>query len=381
MSKVLWLNWSGGGNLPPSLGIARELTERRHEVSFAGRPEMVPRVQRAGFRAIELTRAYEQAERYPQKWLPKAASFLTSPATSEEIRTVMALEEPDLVIIDAMFPAALTEAAHFDCPTVAMCHTAVLRIIEFWRKQLESIVGLRTEAGFPPLSADLDTLWMSRDLLLVSTLKALDDAPNSLAHADKVRHVGPILERERHGARVELPWRDDDPVPLVLVSFSTMPEQGSPAKFQNAIDALAALPVHGVVTVGDSVDPATLKSAPNVVVFATADHDALMHRAALVVTHGGHGTFMRALTHGLPMVLIPGMAHDQAPNAAAAQQWGVGRSLPADASAETMRKAVQEVLSNATYREKARAISVQLGSVDGAKNAAAEIESLLIKHL
>ncbi len=77
MARILWLNWSGGGNLPPSLGIARVLTERGHSVAFAGRPEMVPRVQRAGFRAIELTRAYEQVNRYPNKWLPKAASFLT----------------------------------------------------------------------------------------------------------------------------------------------------------------------------------------------------------------------------------------------------------------------------------------------------------------
>ena len=45
MAKILWLNWSGGGNLPPSLGIARVLTGRDHKVVFAGRPEMVPRVE------------------------------------------------------------------------------------------------------------------------------------------------------------------------------------------------------------------------------------------------------------------------------------------------------------------------------------------------
>ena len=50
MAKALWLNWSGGGNLPPSLGVARELISRGHEIAFAGRPEMVPRVKSAGFR-------------------------------------------------------------------------------------------------------------------------------------------------------------------------------------------------------------------------------------------------------------------------------------------------------------------------------------------
>ena len=48
MSRVLWACWDGGGNLPPSLGIARELEERGHEVSFLGRPDMVGRVEAAG---------------------------------------------------------------------------------------------------------------------------------------------------------------------------------------------------------------------------------------------------------------------------------------------------------------------------------------------
>ena len=80
MANILWLNWSGGGNLPPSLGIARVLTERGHAVAFAGRPEMVPRVEEAGFRAIELTQAYTQVDLYPQgTFLTRMSCYLTSP--------------------------------------------------------------------------------------------------------------------------------------------------------------------------------------------------------------------------------------------------------------------------------------------------------------
>jgi UDP:flavonoid glycosyltransferase YjiC (YdhE family) len=381
MAQVLWLNWSGGGNLPPSLGVARALTERGHRVTFAGRPEMVPRVERAGFRAIEVTRAYEQVDRFPAKWLKHAASYLSSPAVAEELRAIVTSEQPDIVVIDAMFPAALSEAGHFGCPTVVMVHTAALRMLPVWRDQLNLIVGLRTEAGFPPLPTDLDTLWMQHDLVIVSTLESLDEGPVELSHPEKLRHVGPILEMERHGARAPLPWSDDDPTPLVLVSFSTAPEQGSSAKFQDAIDALAGLPVRGVITVGDSVDPATLRPADNVVTFATADHDDLMRRAALVVTHGGHGTLMRALRQGLPMVIVPGMAHDHTPNAMAAQRWGVGRSLPRDANADAMREAIRDVLADPTYRDRALAISRELANVDGAINAATEIENLLGPHI
>jgi UDP:flavonoid glycosyltransferase YjiC (YdhE family) len=377
MPSILWLNWSGGGNLPPSLGIARALAERGHTVSFAGRPEMVPRVERAGFRAIELRRAYEQTDRYPQRWIPKAASLLSSPATAEEIRALLPAERPDVVMIDAMFPAALCEAAEYGAPSVVVSHTAVHRMLEPWRRQMALILGMRRDAGFPPLPDDLDSLWMVHDRLLVTTLAALDDAPVALAHPDRIRHVGPVLEQERHGARVALPWPAEDARPLVLVSFSTAPEQGSPAKFQNAVDAVAALPVRAVVTVGDSIDPAAVTAAENVLVVATADHDALMREAALVVTHGGHGTFMRALRNGLPLVLVPGMAHDQAPNAAAAEAWGVGRALPVDADAQTMRAAIRDVLADPAYVGNARAIAAQLAGVDGASNAADEIEHLL----
>jgi MGT family glycosyltransferase len=377
MANMLWLNWSGGGNLPPSLGIARVLTERGHSVLFAGRPEMVERVERAGFRAIELTRAYEQAAAYPNKWIPRAASFLTSPAVAEQVRALLPSENPDLVIIDRMFPVALLEAARFGRPTVAVCHTCVWRGLEACRNIFAMFASLRAEAGFDPIPADLESLWMAQDKMIVTTLKALDDAPGELGQAHKLRHVGPALERERHGARVPLPWRDDDATPLVLVGFSTMPEQGSVQKFQSAIDALATLPVHGVVTVGDSVDPNDLMPSQNVIVFATADHDDLMRRATLVMTHGGHGTFMRALSYGLPMVVVPGLAADQPINAAAGQAWGVACALPSDATTELMRAALREVLASPSYREAARVISAQLAGVDGATNAANEVEMLL----
>ena len=51
MARILFLAFSGGGNLPPSLGIARELKARGHEVTFAGEPEMTPRMKSTPFRA------------------------------------------------------------------------------------------------------------------------------------------------------------------------------------------------------------------------------------------------------------------------------------------------------------------------------------------
>jgi UDP:flavonoid glycosyltransferase YjiC (YdhE family) len=46
-----------------------------------------------------------------------------------------------------------------------------------------------------------------------------------------------------------------------------------------------------------------------------------------------------------------------------------------------MREAVQDVLLSSSYRDAARAISRQLAGVDGARNAADEIEQLLSEPL
>lgn len=374
MARFLWLNWSGGGNLPPSLGIARALTERGHHVAFAGRPEMVPRVEAAGFRALEFKQAYAQADRYPQGTpLTKAACYLTSPAMEAEVRAVVVAEAPDMVIIDAMFPAALAGAPSFGLPTAIACHTFVFRQLDRWRQMIERLNGMRRQAGFGSLPT-LDELWQSADRIIVTAAAAFDAAPEP--GWANVRHVGPVLEDEKVAVPTPLPWAADDPTPLVLVSFSTGFEQRAPDKFQRCLDALGDLPVHVVATTGGIVDPHELKTPANACVLSYAAHDPILQRAALVVTHGGHGTAMRALRHGVPMIVMPGLAHDQPCIAEAVQEWGAGRALPEDAAVEAIRSAAQDVLSIPSYRQGAEARATTLANVDGASAAAEEIELL-----
>ncbi len=74
-------------------------------------------------------------------------------------------------------------------------------------------------------------------------------------------------------------------------------------------------PRGAIVTTGLAVDPAALSASENVTVVATAPHRPVMEHAALVVTHGGHGTVMKALAAGLPLTAS---AHRSAVTRAAA---------------------------------------------------------------
>jgi len=375
MTKLLWLNWSGGGNLPPSLGVARVLVGRGHELAFAGRPEMVPRVRTAGFRAIEITEAYRQLDGYPTgSHLTRMACYLTSPAVEAQIREIVADEAPDLLLIDGMFPAALIQAAELGLPAVVFVHTFVFRQLDMWRRIFATLSDMRQKAGHSPLPA-LDDLWRPRERLISTSLAAFDAPPHDgWSH---VVHVGPSLEDERFAVPTPLPWADDDERPLALVSFSTGFEQRNVDKVQRTLDALADAPLRVVATTGGIVAPNEVAAPANAIVLNYAAHDPILARAAVVVGHGGHGTAMRAMRHGVPMAIIPGVAGDQPYVAAAVDEWGAGIALPADAPAETIRDAVDRLIAEPRYRAEARRRAEALAGVDGAAAAADEVEATL----
>ncbi len=352
------------------------LTERGHEVAFAGRPEMVPRVQAANLRAIEVTRAYEQVERYPQgSFLTRMSCYLTSPATEEQVRQIVAAEAPGLVVTDCMFPAALAHVPGFGRPSAIFCHTFVFRQLEMWRGMIARLDGMRQSAGYPALPP-LDVLWRGADRLISTTFPEFDAPPPSdWAH---VYHAGPVLEDESVAAPALLPWPDNDPTPLALVSFSTGFEQRSVEKLQRTLDALAGLPVHVVATTGGIVEPEELMVPANAVVLRYAAHEPILARAALVVMHGGHGTAMRALRAAIPSVVIPGLAGDQPFVAAAIQEWGAGLALPGDADLTAIRDAARAVLDTSYFRLNARLRSHAFAGHDGAERAADAVEGLVL---
>ncbi len=214
-------------------------------------------------------------------------------------------EAPDLVLIDGMFPAALAEAPHFACASAVVCHTFCFRMLDRWRNTIATLDGMRRQAGFEGLPG-LDALWLARPRIIVTTLAEFDAA--AIPGWEAVRHVGPVLEDEPCAVPAVLPWAAADRTPIVLTSFSTGFEQRSVEKLQRSLDAMATLPVHVVATTGGIVDPAELTAPSNAIVLSYAAHDPIMRASALVVTHGGHGTTMRALRHGVPIVVIPGLA-------------------------------------------------------------------------
>lgn len=79
----------------------------------------------------------------------------------------------------------------------------------------------------------------------------------------------------------------------------------------------------------------------------------MLPRCGAVVCHGGSGSVLGALAHGLPLVMVP-MGADQPLNAARCAALGIARVLDAlRASPAAARAAVSAVLTAPTYRRAA----------------------------
>ena len=118
------------------------------------------------------------------------------------------------------------------------------------------------------------------------------------------------------------------------------------------MDATSELSVRVLVTLGPMLTPDHFRVPPNVVLTPSAAHAPVFPQAAVVVTHAGHGTVIRALAAGIPLVCLP-MGRDQPEIAARVEARGVGVRLSPKASVPQVRQAVQRVLADVRFREAA----------------------------
>jgi UDP:flavonoid glycosyltransferase YjiC (YdhE family) len=102
----------------------------------------------------------------------------------------------------------------------------------------------------------------------------------------------------------------------------------------------------------------------------------LYPRCALVVCHGGSGTVLGALAHGLPLVLTPINA-DQPENAERCAAAGAARVIePADLSPAAVRESVRAVLGDPAYKQAAARVQAEMAALPPLAHAVGLLERL-----
>lgn len=133
--------------------------------------------------------------------------------------------------------------------------------------------------------------------------------------------------------------------------------------------------VRGLVTVGPALDPAAFPAPANVVVRPSVAHAQVFPEASVVVTHAGHGTVIRALNCGVPLLCMP-MGRDQRDDTARVVARGAGLRLSPNASALGIREALRRLLEQPSYREGARRLARTIAADVREQRGVRELEGL-----
>jgi MGT family glycosyltransferase len=414
--KLLQAIWDGGGNTAPQLAIGRELLARGHEVTVLGNRVQRERIEREGlrFRAYRRAPDADSSSRETdllRDWeartplgafarLRDRLMYGPSGLFARDVLDALDADSADLVVWDYLLLGAGLGAERAGLPSVAVIHhinpipregvppfgpgfapangklgelrdALVRRILErSFMPGLAALNRARADLGLDPLEGPFDQL-LDSDLVLVLTSTALDFEgtlpPN-------VRYTGPALG-PAGSAEWDSPWAADDERPLVVASFSTtyMDQQDLAAR---TVEALAELPVRGLLTAGRAIDPARLPAAPNVEVREFVSHSAVFDEASLVVTHAGMGTVHAALAAGVPLLCIPD-GRDQNDIAIRVATRGAGIHVRRGARARAIRRAIEAALADEGLRREAERLGQVIRSEDGAARSADALEAVV----
>jgi UDP:flavonoid glycosyltransferase YjiC (YdhE family) len=239
------------------------------------------------------------------------------------------------------------------------------------RRGREELNETRAELGLPPVTRLYGG--QSDQLCIVATFPQLEYPRRWPEH---VHVVGPVMWEPRYHD-VEPPPGD---APLVLVAPSTAQDREH-RLLRAAVAGLAGEPLRLLAAWNRKPLPVPVKAAANTRLVEWISYSRTMPECALVICHAGHGTMVRALASGSPVLTVPA-AGDMAENAARADWAGVGTRLPWRwLSPQTVRLAVRHALSDRGMTARAQDLAAWAAANDGTERAADLVEQLALQRL
>jgi UDP:flavonoid glycosyltransferase YjiC (YdhE family) len=335
-----------------------------HEVAFTTSPYFKEHVEAAGFSflpaGIDHEERWARFQPFQAEHLalpleerraflfPHMFGMIEAPAKIEVLREIVRASEPSLIVHDSADLAAPVAAEEARIPSVNHSFGRLVPV--------DIVAAAASAAG---LSAD-PLGGMFRGIYL-------DIAPPSFQTeafpaGARVEHLRPVPVEPPATERAP-EWLDRLPErPTVYVTLGTVFNDLS--VFRVLLDAFADVDCNVIATVGPRSDPAELAPIPeNAHVERYISQSLVLPLASVAVAHGGSGSTLAALAHGLPMLVVPQGA-DQFENAQQCVAIGAGKLLlPHELTAQSAREAVVSLLEDKTHRECARSVAREISAM------------------
>jgi UDP:flavonoid glycosyltransferase YjiC (YdhE family) len=335
--RILLTTRGSAGHLNPLAPFGHAALRAGHDVLVAAQGQHAGNVERAGLPFAPF------GEPPPEQWMPLLGQFgemgldaanaamigeyfgrMDTAAALPGLRAIVEDWRPDVIVRDCWEYASTLVAELHGIPVARVA------------LGLAAVESLSIELAAPAVDAARAGLGLPPD----PAGDRLCDTPFLTMLPEALEEPAPWpTHRFRHAVADDAPplpdWWPGNDDPLVYVTFGSVTAGEHlpyfPALYRAALDALAPLPVRVLLTIGDRRDPAELGPLPaNVHVEEWVAQDSVVPHAAAVVGHGGHGTTLGALAHGVPQVVVPLFSIDQWANAAAVERAGAGIALNAD---------------------------------------------------
>jgi UDP:flavonoid glycosyltransferase YjiC (YdhE family) len=381
--RVLFTSTPAYGHVHPPIPLALALARRGHQVRWATGVEACARLARVGIDAVtaglpEALRRPEYRRRYPEHatlppeerpdhMFPKIFGAIAAPPMLDDLLPIVREWKPGLLVSDSAELAGPIAAAATGIPHATHSFGALTpphrvsaaaeEVAPLWRQ-----LGLEPR----PFAGLYDGLYLD---IYPPSLQAED-----MTHVERQQLLRPesFDSFGDDGLPAELAGRAG---PLVYLTFGTI-WRDNPV-FRAAVEAIRALDVAVLVTVGPEGDPGMFGPQPaNVVVERYVPQTLVLERCNLVVSHGGSGTTIAGLARGVPQLCLPQGA-DQFINALSCERAGAGLWLHPDrAGRDAIRAAAERLLGEPAFRAAAAGIAAEIARMPAPDEVATVLESL-----
>ena len=375
--RVLFTFIGGSGHFRPLIPFARAAQAAGHTVAVAGAGGRHEEVTAAGFTAFFRTNeprppsATEPEERpepvdlaAEERVMREGFAGAGARRHAEKVREIALEWKPDVIVRDEIDFGSAIAAETLGIPCV---NVIVLLAGGLARKEVvyEPIAALRADHGLAP---DPDLSRLNGGLVVMPAPPSLRDPRQPLPDGAFYCAPGDRVQPRRE--------RAGDPRPLIYFTLGTFDTYRD--VFARMLAGLRDLPVRVVTTVGRQLDPASFGPQPeHVRIEQFIPQEEILAEADLVIAHGGSGTLIGSLAHGIPSVLLP-MGADQPHNTWRCVELGTAVELdPVTFTPEDAARAVAKVLGEDSYRLAAQRIQDEINALPEPVDALRLIEALV----
>jgi MGT family glycosyltransferase len=423
MTRILITTLPIEGHVRPVLSVATRLIEEGHDVVWYTGRKFQPLVIRTGARFIPINInldfdesnvdvLHDMKDKKPGlNGLKKIIGDLfVSPVPQyvQDLTPIMDDFDPDVIVAEQVFMASPLMAMKRGIPKVVISTgplsitsidtapfgtglppsssragrlrnraLAWLTVHVLFRDQQRMAVKIANDIGVaaPPVFLN-DWAVHVADRYLLTTIPEFEYPRSDMP--ENVEFVGPMLPRSVTDWSAPAWWADIAEAhragrPVVAVTQGTASNNDLSLLLLPAIAALADQDMLVIATTGDrdpgDVMPTAARPA-NLRLEEFVPFTELLPLADLLVTNGGIGGVQMALACGVPVVAA-GLSEDKMETNARLARSGAGLSLKThEPSVTSIRAAVRSVLTDDSYRTRARELKAAYGRYSGALRAA-----------